>query len=542
MANEHLVTQGELADTIRGLDALANNLNEHVNQSLSKSHGLSLLSTAYLDSGGIYHTDFGQTGYQPIPGLHNTGVNDDGTLATLGTVDTHWTLILSPDPVTPGPSTFVSNPIKSNWSSNGPKSQWISPAINASVSRKSGSYKFRITFNLSGFNPASAIISGSWVSDNKTTAVLLNGIVTGYTSPANFSKQPGAGAVFTLNSGFVPGVNTLDFIVNNDGGPVGIRVEVSGIATAGGVFAIPGLYATGVNDSNTVLPQGSVDPHWTLIQSADSNFPGPQAYVYKLQGSYGYAPNSATSVWISPRPQGDSAAGLYRYRLTFDLTGFNPNATILKGRFWSNDRTLNVYVNGIATGITNPENGKRYPTSFVITSGFLDGLNTIDFEVTTNHEDTGFRCEISGTASTTGSGLEAHVLRINIGGNVFYVPTQASGGLDGEPDPVIPVFTGIISPQSADPASDLTVGSPTPAKLITTFAEALNVISDAASTALSGHAGDSAENVHGGLSWQQDAIYTTTAYLVGRRSINIILDGVPYKIVADTNVNGPINL
>jgi hypothetical protein len=34
-----------------------------------------------------------------------------------------------------------------------------------------------------------------------------------------------------INSGFINGVNTLDFIVNNDGGPTGLRVELSGTSS-----------------------------------------------------------------------------------------------------------------------------------------------------------------------------------------------------------------------------------------------------------------------------------------------------------------------
>lgn len=541
MGNKNLVTQGELTGTIQGLEALANNLNEHVNQSLSKAHGWSVLNKAYLDSGGLYHTDFGQAGFASIPGLYNTGVNGDGTLAPLGTVDQHWTLILSADPATPGPSAFIANPIKSGWSNNGPKSQWLSPAADATKNRKTGSYKYRITFNLAGFNPASAVINGRWVSDDKTTAVLLNGVVTGFTGPANYGKNPAAGTAFSFNTGFVPGLNTLDFIVtNNGGGPTGIRVEISGVASAGGVFTIPGLYATGVNSLNTVLPQGSVDPHWTIAKSPDPSFPGPDAYLFKLQSSYNYAPNSSKSAWISARPQGNSAAGLYTYRLTFDLTGFSANTAIVKGRFWSNDEVQNAYINGNALGFKNTVSGKQYPTGFVISSGFLSGLNTLDFIVKTDNQDSAFRAEVSGTASNSGSGLPSRVVRLTIDGNVFYIPAQVSGGIDGTSDPEIPEFTGIVSPQSADPATDLTVGSPAESRLVTHFSDVLDSVSNAASQTLSDHAGTPAESVHGGLTWQPDSIFTTAAYLVGRRTINIHINGVSYKIVADTNPNGPI--
>ena len=56
--------------------------------------------------------------------------------------------------------------------------------------------------------------------------ILINGQSTGYTTPnATFTFNP-----FSINGGFVAGVNTLDFVVFNEGGPMGLRVEMSGTA------------------------------------------------------------------------------------------------------------------------------------------------------------------------------------------------------------------------------------------------------------------------------------------------------------------------
>jgi len=543
MASKTLVTQDELKQTIAGLNALADNLNEHVNQSLSKGHGWSIIDTPYLDSGGIYHTDFGQSGATSIPGIANTGVNNDGTLASPGSIDQHWTLILSPDPSFPGPNAFVSSPKKANWSSNGPISQWISPAADATKNRKGGSYKYRLSFNLSGLNPASAVVKGSWVSDNNTTAVLLNGVTTGLTGPANFGSQPSAGSQFYFNSGFTTGVNTLDFIVNNgSGSPTGIRVEITGTASAGGVFAVPTVYGTGLNDNRTLATQGVADPHWTLILSASGLNPGPTAYVLKAPLDGSWQGNTSASQWIGVLPNGTQSPGLgaYAFRTTFDLTGFTPNTVILKGQFNVDDSVTQVLLNGIAVA-SFPKGNKKTISSFLISSGFVSGVNTLDIHTKNTATHTGLRVDMSATGSKSGSGLTSRVLRLNIGGNVFYFPCQASGGLDGTPDPAIPSFTGIISPQSADPATDLTVGSPTPGQLITTFSDQLNAISGAASDTLVQHAGSAAEHVHGGLSFQQDSVVTSAGYLVGRRTVNILIDGVQYKIVGDFNPNGPIN-
>src|SRR5690349_9519897 len=52
------------------------------------------------------------------------------------------------------------------------------------------------------------------------------------------------------------------------------------------------LYNTGAG-----LAGGSVDPHYSLISSADPRYPGPNAYATTtLPGSY--LPNNSTSSWI----------------------------------------------------------------------------------------------------------------------------------------------------------------------------------------------------------------------------------------------------
>lgn len=545
MAIKNLVTQGEVGQAVVGLNALADNLDQHVNASLSKAHGWSILDSPYLDTGGDYQTDYGQTGFVAIPGLYNTGVNNDGTLAAPDSVDAHWTLILSPDPAHQGPAAFVANPLRPAWASDGPKSQWLSAQANASLSVKNGTYKFRITFNLSGLNPASAVIQGTWSVDDHATAMLLNGVTTGYTLPSGtLNKQPTS--AFTLTSGFVPGLNTLDILVSANSNRVGIRMEVTGIASAGGVFKIPGIFNTGVKNDGTLDVQGNPDQHWKLLQSVDPSNPGPNAIIVKnLDPSW--AKNTAVSQWIGTRSNAGQSVpkGTYVYRLTFDMTGFVPATAIIKTTFVSDDTLYQVLLNGQVTGANNGLNNtvksstKTAVTSFIISKGFQAGINNLDFYLYNGGGDSGLRIEVSATASQSGSGFAPRVLRLNIGGNIFYVPCQMSGGLDGTPDPAIPNFTGIVSPQSADPATDLTVGSPTPAQLVTTFAALVNAIGDAASNTLLQHAGSPAENVHGGLSWQPDLIINTAGYTVGTRTVNILINGVAYKIVGDINITGP---
>ena len=83
-------------------------------------------------------------------------------------------------------------------------------------------------FDLTGLVPGSAMITGRRATDNSGT-MFLNGVNTGNTV-SGFT----AFTTFSINSGFVAGVNTLEFIVLNlagtVGNPTGLRVELSGTA------------------------------------------------------------------------------------------------------------------------------------------------------------------------------------------------------------------------------------------------------------------------------------------------------------------------
>ncbi|MEX2213465.1 MAG: PEP-CTERM sorting domain-containing protein [Phycisphaeraceae bacterium] len=168
------------------------------------------------------------TGVTPIAGLFNTGVDNSGAVLGDSVNDPHYAIILQPAPGGLTDTTIPADgfPIPP-WVANSATSRWITPNTNDG-NGPVGSYTYRTTFDLIDVDLSTVVIQGLWASDNGGTDILINGLSTGSTN-GGF----GSLTAFTINSGFVLGLNTLDFVLNNDGppGPTGLRVEgLSGFA------------------------------------------------------------------------------------------------------------------------------------------------------------------------------------------------------------------------------------------------------------------------------------------------------------------------
>lgn len=148
-----------------------------------------------------------------IPGLYNTGI------ANIGGADPHYALTVNVDP---GSTAYVVSSMPPSWTPNGPGSQWIAPAANQTTASP-GNYVYRTTFDLNGFDPSTASITGQWAADDTGLDIKINGVST--LQSTNSTLNP-----FSINSGFISGLNTLDFLVFNDPNnrslnPSGLRVE-----------------------------------------------------------------------------------------------------------------------------------------------------------------------------------------------------------------------------------------------------------------------------------------------------------------------------
>lgn len=430
----------------------------------------------------------------PIPGLFNTGVDGDGALlADSGVVDPHYTIIQSPDVGLPGPDAVTLNsgfPVPP-WLAEGPDSRWIAPSA-ASGNGNEGQWTYRISFDLTGFDEASAEITGDWAVDNGGTAILINGSDTGNVNTGGF----GAFTAFSVTSGFIAGVNTLDFVVSNaptGANPTGLRVEILGTVEvpnepanileapsnltvfAGDPFTLSaigdgasplsyqwkkddvdipgatsarysmtaatqddagsytvvvsntfgtatsdppaevlivqqlgGLFPTGVDQFGVVLADGATDPHYQIFVNPNSESPDAilqDSTIFPIVAGPWLA-NDAVSKWIGPAFNTSAAfGGDYTYRVTFDLTGFDPTTATVGGLWASDNDGIGILVNGAPTGNLNTQ-GFGGATAFQINPGsFVSRLNTIDFVV--NNASAGFTglrvTEISGGAALGGA-------------------------------------------------------------------------------------------------------------------------------------------
>lgn len=159
----------------------------------------------------------------------NTGVDNSGNLLPSGNVDPHYTLVVNPDGGGSAPFVVVNNgfPLGCCWFADGPNSQWIAPQplYFPSSADAVGIFDYQTTFNVTG-DPSKTTLLGQWATDNEGIDILINGQSTGNTIPAPNQVGFASFTPFTINGGFVAGTNTLDFIVHNDGGPMGLRVEL----------------------------------------------------------------------------------------------------------------------------------------------------------------------------------------------------------------------------------------------------------------------------------------------------------------------------
>ena len=156
-------------------------------------------------------------GLAPVP-VQPT-VYSTGAFQNDGAREQHWVLDTSPDVTNPGPVAFVANhPYPAGFVTGSPGANWISP--NASFGGSAGMYKYKLYFQW----PSTTGTLKGRISGDDTYTLKLNG-VTIQSGPPNMFGQSIDN--FTITSGFIAGMNTLEIDAPEDGtGAAGILVII----------------------------------------------------------------------------------------------------------------------------------------------------------------------------------------------------------------------------------------------------------------------------------------------------------------------------
>jgi hypothetical protein len=156
--------------------------------------------------------------------LFNTGVDGTGKLLPTPTTDPHYSL-------SGGTAFVVQNgvfPLDGNWmvEDASSQSQWIGPSAVGGFGATFAQFVYHTTFNLT--NSSTSTLTGQWATNNEGVDILINGMSTANTIPAPAGVGYKTFTPFSISSGFQDGTNTLDFVVHNDDGPTGVRIEFFG--------------------------------------------------------------------------------------------------------------------------------------------------------------------------------------------------------------------------------------------------------------------------------------------------------------------------
>jgi len=201
----------------------------------------------------------------PVPGFFNTGVDATGAPLADLEIDPHYTLIANAnDPTVTDALAMIGLPAPP-WVANTETSRWIGPVTDTNAAE--GDYIYRLTVDLTGFDPSTVVVTGQYATDNLGSDVLVNGTSVGLINSSQFASY----TAFTINSGFKAGVNTIDWVVNNapaTPNPTGLRIEGM---RAGGRLAAAAPILSITRSSATEVTVSWPDPStgWSLFSSPD---------------------------------------------------------------------------------------------------------------------------------------------------------------------------------------------------------------------------------------------------------------------------------
>ena len=154
------------------------------------------------------------------PAIYNTGVDNNNQQLAGGSLDPHYQMRQLTGGNYIGNTNWTNAVVMNNSITWGEwlkpsDARWIYVTDAANLGQDWGTYEFMTTFNLSGYDPSTAVLAGKCAVDQNGT-IFLNGNLVATLPDGNWNNNLTS---FSLNSGFLPGLNTLTFRVRfPDGG------------------------------------------------------------------------------------------------------------------------------------------------------------------------------------------------------------------------------------------------------------------------------------------------------------------------------------
>jgi uncharacterized repeat protein (TIGR01451 family) len=143
--------------------------------------------------------------------------------------------------------------------------------------------------------------------------------------------------------------------------------------------------------------------------------------------------NGPYSRWIDPRPDANNgiAAGNFTYTTTFNLTGYDPTALVIVGRWAADDNGVSITLNGSPVAGVGTPSYSAFSSNFVITGPFNAGLNTLAVKEFNSGGPGGLRVDLFGVDSVPADlsvTKTASAPTATPGGSVNYTVTVTNNG------------------------------------------------------------------------------------------------------------------